>query len=191
MSFGSTFFGTFAPTFFGSSSIPAPVSPSTNTTPIPELIALVLVSRLEAITEEAGYLFTVPFVRRVSRDGRDWTPKANAIAVVQGDAERNPDQDCPGSPPANAYNLTFEVKGFVSKPEHQEYPDAADANEMEAVMLKAITEGQSDWHQFDGNSRVAHFGTTTYERSSTHLIVTVPIVVTYRISELDPYLARN
>lgn len=161
-------------------------------TPVPELIALEIVTRLEAITEANGYEFTTPFVVRVNRDGRNWTPKRNAIAVVQaGDEQRIYEHDCQGSPPSNAYQQTWEIRGYVRKPEHHDYAEDADLNEMTASIRKAIAEGSNSWHTFDGYCYNAMFGASRIEKSAEHTVAVVELDTFYRVSEIDPYTVRN
>ena len=171
---------------------PVPTPTPTVQTPIPELIALEIIARLEAITEGNGYEFTVPFVERVNRDGRNWTPKANAIAVVQGgDEERVFDNDCPGSPPSNAYMQTWEIRGCVRKPEYQDYAEDSDVNQMTASIRKAIAEGSTGWFTFDGNCYNAQFGPSRIEKTTDGTFSVVELMTYYRVSEIDPYTLRN
>lgn len=159
--------------------------------PIPEQIGLEIVTRLEEITEGNGYQFTVPFVKRVNRDGRNWTPKHNAIAVVQGDEERVFEHDCPGNPPSNAYQQTWLIRGYVRKPEHQEYAEDADLNQMAASIRKAIAENSGTWRNFDGYTYNAQFGATEIEKTTEHTVAVVELQTWYRVSELDPFTVRN
>lgn len=161
-------------------------------TPIPELIAAEIVSRLEEITTANGYAFTIPFVRRVNRDGRNWTPQDNAIAVMQsGDEQRLPDMDCPGNPPANAYQQTWEIRGYVRQSESTFTAEDTQLNQMTASIRKAIAENSGNWVTMGGNSFNAMFGSSRIEKSAEHTVAVVELDTMYRISELDPFTARN
>lgn len=159
-------------------------------TPIPEKIAIELVSRLEGITEGEGYAFTTPHVSRVSLDGREWSPKHNGIIVVQKDQERQPENDYAGNPPAIAYLLPFEITGYIRTPEHQEFADWSEINDMEAAIKKAVVSIGSDWFSFVNNAFNAQWGSVAYFRTTAHTGVTVTLDVQYRVSELDPFTVR-
>lgn len=160
-------------------------------TAVPELIAQELISRLEAITTGNGYAFTVPSVDRVNRDANDWKPKNNSIVVVQGDDERDPESDRPGNPPAEAHRLTFEIKGIVRQADRATTADQSKENEMTATIKEAVS-SVSQWHTFDGNSWNAEWGTTSRITSDTgsYAGVSLELIVSYRVSETDPYTVR-
>lgn len=161
-----------------------------NTTPIPELIATTLISRLEAIMVSNGYAFTVAGVDRVNRDATEWTPKNNTIVVLQDSEERVEELDCFGNPPAIAYQLTFAVKGFVRQSDRVTTADQARENEMAATIKKAIA-SSATWYHFGGSAINAQFGATErFEASDSHAGVVVFVDVFYRVSETDPYQVR-
>lgn len=161
-------------------------------TAVPELIALELIARLEEITTDNGYSFTVPSVDRVNRDGTDWTPKSNTIVVLQTAEEPIPELSYPGNPPAIAYQLTFTIQGFVRQSDRSTTADAALENEMVAAIKKAVAENSTSWHTFDGNAMNANWGPTTRfdPVQGAHAGVSIELIVQYRVSELDPYTIR-
>lgn len=160
-------------------------------TPIPELIALELVSRLEAITTGNGYPFTVPSVDRVGRDGRGWSPKNLAIAVTQPADMRNREHDHEGNPPAEGHDLAFSIHCFVRQSDDTTTPDQTTENALVAAVKKAVA-GTSDWYTFGGNAFNAQWGTVSpfLSDEGKHAGATLPLLVMYRISEIDPYTPR-
>lgn len=160
-------------------------------TAIPELIAAEVITRLEQITTGNGYAFNVASVERVNRDGNDWTPTHRGIVVVQGDEQRNEPHDRPGNPPANAYELPFSILCFVRQSDRSSTADQAEVNAMVAAAKKAVAEGSTSWHQFDGNSYDANWGIQSNYESIDHAGASVELLVRYRISEIDPFTLRN
>lgn len=160
--------------------------------PIPERIAAVIVSRLEAITTANGYAINVEGVIRPDRQGRVFTPKNNLIIVEQADSARLPELDHPGNPPAIAELLTFQIYAMNRPGDKTETPVATNNNTLEACVKKAIC-SPTDWHHFSSLAINAEFGTTqpVESTSSDHAGVMVPLIVTYRYSETDPYTVRR
>lgn len=157
----------------------------------PEDIAVEVVARLGEITTANGYAFDAASVDRINRDSSDWTPSPYAIVVEQASETRNESHDRPGSPPAMAYEQTYEIHGFIRQSDRSTTPDATLENRMESAIKKAVAENSSSWHQFDGSSYDANWGETTPYESTEHAGVTVRLIVRYRVSELDPEALRN
>lgn len=161
-------------------------------TAVQEVIAQELISRLEQITTANGYGLTVPSVDRVNRDANDWLPKNNSVIVVQGTDEPDQENDHPGNPPANAYQLTFQIKGCVRQSDESSTADQAQENLLAASIKKAVC-NSSTWHQFDSQSYNAVWGPT--ERFSlnegAYAGTSLTLVVMYRVSETNPFVARS
>ena len=166
-------------------------------TPVPELIALELVSRLENINECDGYSFTVSEVVRPSRKGETWTHQHLGIGVLQGESTRLEDLDYPGNPPAIAYSIDFQLQCICRdsatsiddpKPAH-----AATENEVAAAVVKAITAtGAATWHTIGGNAIDARFGSMQplVSPEGEQNGVMIPLAIIYRVSETDPFTTR-
>lgn len=166
-----------------------------NTTPIPELIADEVVERLEAISIQDGFSFTVEFVTRPNRLGTNFTPKPYGMLVILGDNQRNADMDHPGNPPAIAYDLTVMVKCFANASTTGTDSHNLRSNEMIAAAIKAIANpdtSPSTWYTLGGNAINAEFGDIEYFSSpeGDHAGAVLPLVVTYRVSETDPFTVR-
>jgi hypothetical protein len=162
-----------------------------NTTPIPELIAIELESRLNTILLENGYSFDVTEVVRPKRRGENWLYKHNGIGIRQGESMRVPELDCPGNPPAVAWATMFVVTCVSKDSENETQPHATNSNEMAAAAIQAITSVDS-WHTmgdvaFDADIQTLEpFDSPEGEMDGTN----VPIQVTYRVSENNPFEVR-
>lgn len=160
-------------------------------TSIPELIAQVLAARLQLITIANGYAFDVSEVVRPTRGGENWEHKNLGIGLLQTDSERVPELDCPGNPPAIAYALTFQAQCVCKDAETSTAAHATAENSMAAAVVKAVTNA-SQWQTMGGNAVDAMLGTNEPFRSPEGEAngVLVPIIVTYRVSEDDPFTVR-
>lgn len=160
--------------------------------PIPERIAGVIVTRLEAITTTNGYAITVDDVIRPDRQARAYTPKNNLIIVEQADSVPVPELDHPGNPPAICEALTFQIYALNRPADKSETPAATNSNTLEACIKKAIC-SSSDWYHFSNLAIDAVFGTTQQLEGTNgdHVGVMIPLVVNYRYSETDPFEVRR
>jgi hypothetical protein len=161
-------------------------------TPVPELIATTLITRLQAITIAGGYAFDVASVVRVNRDGTGWAPANHTIAVIQASNARDPEGDHEGNPPAIAHLLTFAIVGFVRQSDRATAADQTQENIIDAAMRKAITT-PVDWHTFGGRSYNANLGDTERFTSDDgkHTGATLTLEVMYRVSETSPFTVRH
>jgi len=125
--------------------------------PIIEQIAAEVVARLEAITTGNGYEFTAESVTRPRRIDRDFTPRNYSIVVDQAETEENDNYSYPGNPPAQGYDATFNIYGFVRESDDVTTSPAITENQVEAAIKKAIAD-TSSWHNFDGNSINSQWG---------------------------------
>lgn len=165
--------------------MPAPV-------PVPELIALEIVARLGEITTDNDYAFDVSEVVRPTRRGENWQRKHLGIGVLQGTAERAEDLDYPGNPPALAYTLTFSLLCVCKDADASTDAHATNENEMAAAVVTAITDDGSDWHTMNGKAINSQFGSMEPFSSPEGEMngVSLPLIVTYRVAENDPFTVR-
>ena len=158
--------------------------------PILEQIAATVVQRLGEITKANGFQFDAESVVRVNRDATDWTPRHLSILVVQGEEVENPELSHPGNPPGIAYDVGFNIHGFVRHSDRETVTSAITENQMIASIKKSITNSH-DWHNFGGLAIDAQWNDKPFESNENdHEGATVGIVITYRISERDPYVVR-
>jgi hypothetical protein len=157
--------------------------------PVVSRISDEILSRLETLITEPNDAFVFRNVVRPTRLAT-YTPEHGLIVLTKGDAERVPELDCPGNPPAICYQQTFLVRIHIAPSEKDDtsielYEEVAEAAIHGAIRTNAT------WHQFDGNAINAEFLQAQVATSDGgYEGLAVPIVVTYRISEGDPYTVR-
>jgi hypothetical protein len=168
--------------------------PATET--VIERIAVEIVRRLEAITVDGGYSFNVAGVVRPDRLGREVNPKDRLIVVYQGESQYNEAQSRPGNPPAIAYDTTFSIVCFSRESDRLNTEVASSTNEILAAARKAIvTEATSPsvWYTMASNAIICNWGSVSpFSAGDTaHAGGIIPLIVTHRESENDPYVARS
>jgi hypothetical protein len=157
-----------------------------NVTPIPELIALEIVRRLEQITVANGYQFNVAEVVRPNKDGSNWTYQHLGIGVVQRDDVVNESLSYPGNPPAECRDVVYIITCITRDANG---PKATSENLMLASVFKAIRDGDA-WHRFGGYAIDAEIGDSRNINLQEGEFdgMEIELKVSYRISELDPFL---
>lgn len=163
-----------------------------NTTPIPELIALEIVDRLQNITTDNGFNFDVSEVIRPTRRGENWTYQHLGIGVVQGESTRVAELDLPGNPPAIAWQVQFRVQCIVRDDKNETAAHATNENEMAAAAVQAIVDDGTTWYRMNDNAIDTQFGNVTpFVTDDAELNgASVPVLVTYRVSETNPFEVR-
>lgn len=157
-------------------------------------IAAVLVDRLETLiwTEsiDGAEQTQVCEVIQPTRLG-NYTPKDLQIVVMQGAAERVPDLDCPGNPPAEAWRQTFNLYLHVQTSETDNTPVDGIKNRFMADVRKAVCTPQATWYNFGGYAIDADWQTPEdIDSGETIDGVNLPIQILYRVAENDPYTVR-
>lgn len=148
-----------------------------------------LVDRLTTLITEPNDAFTFSGVERPTKLAT-YTPSHGLIVLVRGDSERLTDLDCPGNPPAIAYRQTFLVVVHIAPSEKDVTPLEQYEDVAEAAVVKAVRNGNT-WHTFGGYAINADFGAqVTATNDGGYCGISVPVFVTYRVSESDPYTVR-
>lgn len=160
-------------------------------TAVPEQIAVELVSRLEAITTDNGYAFSVSGVDRVNRTAKGWTPRNLGVAVEMGAENRAPEIDHEGNPAALGYVQEYLIHAFVRHSDRGTDVDNTTENALVAAIKKAVA-GTTTWHTFDDVSIDADWGSKRpyVSPEGEHAGQTLSLLVMYRISETDPFEVR-
>ena len=160
-------------------------------TPILEQIAVIVRSRLAAISTGSGYETTAAEAIRPTRIS-DRSPKDYQLIIKQGDKTPNDALSCPGNPAAVAWDQPFVIAGILRPSETSATAIDTFKNTFEADVIKSLT-APASWWNFGGlamNSVIS--GVADYESSEgTEGGFMVTLTVTYRVSENDPYTARN
>lgn len=153
-------------------------------------IAAELVERLETLMVEGTEQTTVSEVVQPKRLG-DYTPEHLQIVVKQANPERVPELDCPGNPPAECWRQQFNLYLHVRPSEGDIEPVDGIINRFCADVKKAVCTPASTWYTF-GNYAIDAEWLTIENIDSGEVTdgVNMPIAITYRVSENDPYTVR-
>ena len=158
--------------------------------PIVTKISDEIFTRLETLITEPNGAFTFTNVVRPTKIAT-YTPAHGLIVLTRGEITRVNDLDCPGNPPAIAYQQTFLVRVHIAPSEKDPTPVELYEDVAEAAIHKAIRTSGT-WHTFDGNAINADFGPQiTATSDGGYEGIAVPVIVTFRVSEGDPYTVRN
>lgn len=156
-----------------------------------ESIALELESRLRSMVgDSVNYPIDVIEVVRPTQYG-NFTPIDRQIVLTQGAEQMVPDLSCPGNPPAVANERIFNIRCHLQTSERE--TDGIDSilNEFAANVVKCVCTPASSWHTFGGFAIKADWGTfQPFVATGGIDGINLPLRVTYRVSENDPYTQR-
>jgi hypothetical protein len=146
-------------------------------------------TRLETLISEPNDSVTFAGVIRPTKLATH-VPQHMLIVLSRGDVSRQTDLDCPGNPPAICYQQTFVIRVHIAPSERDSTPVEFYEDIAEASIIRAIRNDGS-WHTFDGNAINAQFDAVqTVTADGGYDGIMIPLNVTYRIAENDPYTAR-
>lgn len=164
-------------------------------TPVVETIATVLKARLERITTGNGFNYTVPEVLRPLRLGKIRS-RDFQIVLVQDNPVLNAEASVEsGSGRLLAFDVIFAIMGYLRPSDTSTTPIETFINTFAADIQKAVTNpsDSSLWWEFKsgGSAKAmnAAFDAPQYFGDSDGSVdgVVVPLSVTYRTPENDPY----
>jgi hypothetical protein len=157
--------------------------------PIVAKIADELFARLETLVDSPDEPIAIVEVVRPLRLG-DYTPLDRQIVLTRGDRERVEDLDCPGNPPANAWAQVFNIRITIAPSEKDTTPIELYEDALQASVVKAVASPDM-WWTFGGNAVDAAWQTPErVELDGGFGGINVPITITFRVSENDPYAVR-
>lgn len=159
--------------------------------PIVERIARELLRRLQTMVNNNG--LNTP-VREVIRPKRidDTPPSDRQIMLTEQGNERVPELDHEGNPPAIARRITFNVRCHLLNDEKSCTPIDQLVHMFAADVQKTVANNDPLWTNFDNNAIDAEFLTEEPITGDGGMDgVNVPIAITYRTSEYDPYEVRT
>ncbi len=111
--------------------------------------------------------------------------------LTQGSEEIIEELSCPGNPAALARKQTFHIRCHLMTDELSNEPIDTTINKFAADVVLCVTDDYNTWHTFDGNAIDAAWGTSEYINADGGLDgVNVPLYVTYRTDENNPYNLR-
>ena len=165
----------------------------TEARPVSERIASQLYSRLRLLAAGYSDQVLVPSVKRTDH-ADDGTPEHLQIVLTQGSPQRNEELDCPGNPPANAYDIQFNIRVRVMLSESDPTPEDEIVNTIAAEVVRVVCDDSYlsyPWHTFE-NLAVNAVWQSHENVDGDELFdgVNIPLLVTYRVSETNPYEVR-
>lgn len=158
--------------------------------PVLTLIADELFRRLETLVIEPNDAFRFKGPVRPTRIA-DYAPEHSLIVLTRGEVARINELDCPGNPPSLAYQQTFLVRVHIAPSERDKTPVERYEDVAEAELIKAIC-GPPMWYKMGGNAIDTELGPVqTSVSEGGYDGIALPVIVTYRVSEGNPYEVRS
>lgn len=158
--------------------------------PVVERIADAIYQRLRLLA--AGYSPLTPVsevIRPKQRGG--YTPKHLQIVLTQAEPETIPELDHEGNPPAQAWRQTFNIRCHVNISEKNPTPVDTIINTMAADVQKVVCDAGTQWYSFGGLAIDAEWlGRENIDADGGIDGINVPLAVTFRVSEGNPYAVR-
>lgn len=159
--------------------------------PVITQIADVLFARLQTLVGSDSLAYQIPDVVRPTKL-TTYAPRHGLIVLTRGDVQRVPELDCPGNPPAIAIAQTFLIRAHIAPSEGDETPVEVYEDVIEAAIHTAVKSGSETWYNFEELAINADFGAqVTATSDGSYDGIAVPLTVTYRITEGDPFTARG
>jgi hypothetical protein len=163
--------------------------PVTSQLPVISLISNEIFARLQTLISGSVGAYSFADVVRPTKIAT-YTPRNGLIVLTRGEIVRVNELDCVGNPPAIAWMQTFLIRVHIAPSENDATALELFEDIAESEIHRAICDYEN-WHTFDDNAINADFGpqqTTTADGSYNG--IAVPLMVTYRVSEGDPYTVR-
>jgi len=152
--------------------------------PIIEQIAQAIVTTLEAVTEANGWRVTVAEVRRPTRTGVGFTLVNRGVNLVQADAARQMELDCPGNPAGVAWRQSFAADCVIRVSESASEPLDQTLN-LFAAEIEAAVMADPTWGGLAIDTELTDRLYPPGEKGIEG--VTVMFDVLYRVAEDDPF----
>ena len=167
--------------------------PVTEVRPVNERIIKEVVERLQLLTAGYSDYFRSPYVKREVFHNTE-TPKPYGIIVTQGSDERVAELDCPGNPPALAYRMPINIRCRIMPSETDSTPVDEYINVIAAEVQRVVcdqTELDFRWHTFEDLAIDAEWATVEMISGEGGFEgINVPLLVTYRVTEGNPFEVR-
>ena len=156
--------------------------------PVVTRIGSELFDRLQKLA--AGYSpFTALYeVVRPTRNA-DYTPRHLQIVLTKADPEEVTELGCPGNPPAIAWRQRFDIRCHVLPSEKDSTPIDTYCEVMAADVVRVVCDA-TRWHTFAELAINAEWLPTEMIVSDAIAGVVVPIAITFRTDEGNPFNVR-
>lgn len=157
--------------------------------PVVLQISETIFGRLESLVSEPNDAFVFRDVVRPTKVS-NYTPEHGLIVLTRGEVARIPELDCPGNPPAIAYQQTFLIRVHIAPSEKDTTPVEAYEDVVEAAIHTAVATGNR-WYTFGEVAINADFGAQqTSVADGGYDGIAVPLRVLFRVSEGNQYTVR-
>ena len=145
----------------------------------------VLRDRIENVRTGNGYDFNVGEVARPTRDG-DYSKEHYSVIIYHGDPESNEELSHAGNPPSVAFDIPIYMTCHIRQQPSDDTPLDSLKSEVWENIARSVT-SPDNWHQLGGYAINSMLMPMRYEGDSdeTHG-VTVELLTTYRVSEINP-----
>lgn len=163
--------------------------------PIVERIADELYQRLRLLTAGYSDQFIASDVIRPRRNDTG-TPEHQQIVLTQSALSINSELMCPGNPAAIAYVVTFNIHCRVMPSERdttfvEEMINTMAAEVVRVVCDESILDDALQWHTFGNLAIDAEWlPHENVDTDGSYDGVIVPLAVTFRVSEKNPFTVR-
>jgi hypothetical protein len=160
-------------------------------TPVVSRISDEIFARLQALVSGSAGAYSFANVVRPTKLAT-YTPQHGLIVLTRGEVSRVTELDCPGNPPAVAFQQTFSIRVHIAPSEKDTTPVEVYEDVMEAEIHKAIVSDAATWHTFGDLAINADLGAQqTVVFDGGYDGIAIPLTVTYRVTEGDPYTVRS
>jgi len=164
--------------------------PIAGQTPVVSRISDEIFARLQTLVSGAAGAYEFVNVVRPTKLAT-YTPQHGLIVLTRGEVVRVPEIDCPGNPPAIGWRQTFLIRVHIAPSERDTQPVEVYEDIMEAEIHRAIVTDASTWHTFGDLAIVADLEPRqTVTSDGSYDGIAIPLSVTYRVTEGDPYTVR-
>jgi hypothetical protein len=159
-------------------------------TPVVSRISDEIFARLQALVSGSAGAYSFANVVRPTKLAT-YTPQHGLIVLTRGEVSRVTELDCPGNPPAVAFQQTFSIRVHIAPSEKDTTPVEVYEDVMEAEIHRAIVNDAATWHTFGDLAINADLGAQqTVVSDGGYDGIAVPLAVTFRVTEGDPYTVR-
>jgi hypothetical protein len=160
-------------------------------TPVVSRISDEIFARLQALVSGSAGAYSFANVVRPTKLAT-YTPQHGLIVLTRGEVSRVTELDCPGNPPAVAFQQTFSIRVHIAPSEKDTTPVEVYEDVMESEIHKAIVNDPATWHTFGELAINADLGAQqTVVSDGGYDGIAIPLTVTYRVTEGDPYTVRS
>ena len=164
--------------------------PIAGQTPVVSRISDEIFARLQTLVSGAAGAYEFVNVVRPTKLAT-YTPQHGLIVLTRGEVVRVPEIDCPGNPPAVGWRQTFLIRLHIAPSERDTQPVEVYEDIMEAEIHRAIVTDAATWHTFGDLAIVADLEPQqTVTSDGSYDGIAIPLSVTYRVTEGDPYTVR-